>query len=106
MPKIVFSGTRPPLSIGKFGCILSYRAFFIVDQTKFYFDSTSSTPRTLEYVTIDRGNGNSNTRQEEEEEQFVTPLPELFEQPFEDEDEDQKDDERPRSGLQNVRELE
>ena len=80
--------------------------FFIVDQTKFYFDSTSSTPRTLEYVTIDRGNGNSNTRQEEEEEQFVTPLPELFEQPFEDEDEDQKDDERPRSGLQNVRELE
>ena len=80
--------------------------FFIVDQTKFYFDSTSSTPRTLEYVTIDRGNGNSNTRQEEEEEQFVTPLPELFEQPFEDEDEDQKDDQRPRSGLQNVRELE
>ena len=80
--------------------------FFIVDQTKFYFDSTSSTPRTLEYVTIDRGNGNSNTRQEEEEEQFVTPLPELFDQPFEDEDEDQKDDERPRSGLQNVRELE
>ena len=81
------------------------RLFFIVDETKFYFDSTSSTPRTLEYVTIDRGNGNSNTRQEEEE-QFVTPLPELFEQPFEDEDEDQKDDERPRSGLQNVRELE
>ena len=80
--------------------------FFIVDQTKFYFDSTSSTPRTLEYVTIDRGNGNSNTRQEEEEEQFVTPLPELFDQPFEDEDEVQKDDERPRSGLQNVRELE
>ena len=79
--------------------------FFIVDQTKFYFDSTSSTPRTLEYVTIDRGNGNSNTRQEEEE-QFVTPLPELFDQPFEDEDEVQKDDERPRSGLQNVRELE
>ena len=80
--------------------------FFIVDQTKFYFDSTSSTPRTLEYVTIDRGNGNSNTRQEEEEEQFVTPLPELFDLPFEDEDEVQKDDERPRSGLQNVRELE
>ena len=61
----------------------------------------------MEYVTIDRGNGNSNTRQEEEEEeQFVTPLPELFDQPFEDEDEVQKDDERPRSGLQNVRELE
>ena len=81
--------------------------FFIVDQTKFYFDSTSSTPRTLEYVTIDRGNGNSNTRQEEEEEQFVTPLPELFDQqPFEDEDQDQNDEERPRSGLQNVRELE
>ena len=80
--------------------------FFIVDQTKFYFDSTSSTPRTLEYVTIDRGNGNSNTRQEEEEEQFVTPLPELFDLPFEDEDEVQKDDEWPRSGLQNVRELE
>jgi hypothetical protein len=70
--------------------------------------STSSTPRTLEYVTIDRGNGNSNSNvREEEDEQFVTPLPELFDQPFEDEDQDQNDDlERPRSGLQNVRELE
>ena len=62
----------------------------------------------MEYVTIDRGNGNSNVRKEEieEDEQFVTPLPELFDQPFEDEDQDQNDEERPRSGLQNVRELE
>ena len=72
-----------------------------------YFNSTttSSTPRTLEYVTIDRGSATRPSSGLGTTNQFVTPLPQ---DDTKEEDDDENDDlERPRSGLQSsIRDLE
>ena len=75
-------------------------------QFEIYFNSTttSSTPRTLEYVTIDRGSATRPSSGLGTTNQFVTPLPQ---DETKEEDDENDDLERPRSGLQSsIRDLE